>query len=110
MSVTVCYFIQSHRDPEQIYRLVRTLHRGSPTAVVVVQHNPAGCALDFAPIADLPRVHSFQATPPQLRSDFSCQMQPYFDAVDWLERFRALWEARLDRMSAYLDTLQEPKE
>ncbi|MBK8095985.1 MAG: winged helix-turn-helix transcriptional regulator [Planctomycetes bacterium] len=31
-------------------------------------------------------------------------------AVDWLDRFRALWEARLDRMSAYLDTLQEPKE
>ncbi len=86
MSVTVCYFIQSHRDPEQVYRLVRTLHRGSPTAVVVVQHNPAGCELDLAPIRDLPRVHAFHATPPQLRSDFSCQMQPYFDAVDWLEQ------------------------
>lgn len=31
-------------------------------------------------------------------------------AADWLDRFRAMWEARLDRMSAYLDKLQEPKE
>lgn len=29
-------------------------------------------------------------------------------AADWLERFRALWEARLDRMTAYLDKLQQP--
>jgi DNA-binding transcriptional ArsR family regulator len=28
------------------------------------------------------------------------------EADDWLEHYRALWEARLDRLGAYLKTLQ----
>ena len=54
MTATVCYFIQSHRDPEQIYRLVRTLRRGSPRARIVVQHNSVGCDLDRSPLAACP--------------------------------------------------------
>ena len=35
MTDAVCYFIQTHRDPEQIYRLVRTLRRGgNPKSLV----------------------------------------------------------------------------
>lgn len=37
-----------------------------------------------------------------------CRLRPegLRAAADWLEAYRALWEARLDRMEAYLDELQ----
>jgi hypothetical protein len=82
---TVCWFIQSHRDPEQVYRLVRTLRQGS-RGPIVVQHNFAGCHLDWEPLASLPDTHLLPASGPQIRAHFSCQMQPYLDAIDWLER------------------------
>jgi len=89
MTAAVCYFIQSHRDPEQIYRLVRTLRRGSARGRIAVQHNAAaGCRLDWAPVADLPDTHLFPATEPQVRSNYSCQVKPYLDFIDWLERER----------------------
>lgn len=85
MTATVCWFIQSHRDPEQVYRLVRTLRQGS-RGPIIVQHNFASCHLDWAPLAELPNTHLLAASGPQIRANFSCQMQPYFDAIDWLER------------------------
>jgi hypothetical protein len=85
LTASVCYFIQSHRDPEQIYRLVRTLRAGSPAARIVVQHNFAACPLDWSPLADLPRTHLYRACERQVRAHFSCQVQPYLDIVDWLE-------------------------
>jgi DNA-binding transcriptional ArsR family regulator len=37
-----------------------------------------------------------------------CRLQaaPMKDAVDWLERYRQHWEARLDRLEDYLKVLQ----
>ena len=87
MTDAVCYFIQTHRDPEQIYRLVRTLRRGSnPKSLVVVQHNPVGFELDWSPVADLPGVYLMPPCAPQLRSHYSCQVQPLLDCIDWMER------------------------
>jgi hypothetical protein len=86
MSATVCYYVQSHRDPEQIYRLVRTLRRGSPRAPIVVWHDFARCDLDGRPLAELPDVHLLRPPRPQTRGSFSCQTEPYLDVVDWLER------------------------
>jgi len=86
MTATVCYFIQSHRDPPQIYRLVRLLRQGSPRAKILVRHDFDKCALDWAPLADLPETFLLPSTGPQVRSDFSCQAQPYLDAIAWLER------------------------
>ncbi len=86
MTPTVVYFIQSHRDPEQIYRVVRTLRRGSERGVIVVQHNFASCPLDWAPLADVPGTHLLPASGRQIRSHFSCQVQPYLDLIAWLER------------------------
>lgn len=85
MTDTVCYFIQTHRDPEQIYRLVRTLRRGSANGLIVIQHNPIGFELDWGPVADLPGVHLMPPCAPQLRSHYSCQVQPFLDVIDWLE-------------------------
>lgn len=92
MISSICYFIQSHRDPEQIYRLVRRLREGSERGRVVVQHNFANCDLDWSPLASLPETHLIPATEPQVRSKFSCQVQPYLDAIDWLERERYEYE------------------
>jgi hypothetical protein len=86
MSVTVCYFVQSHRDPEQICRLVRTLRRGSPRAPLVVWHDFARCDLDESPLRELPGVHLLRSSWAQVRGSFACQTQPYLAVVDWLER------------------------
>ena len=86
MTDVVCYFIQTHRDPEQIYRLVRTLRRGSRNGLIVLQHNPIGFELDWAPLADLPGVYLMPPCAPQLRSHYSCQVQPFVDLIDWLEQ------------------------
>lgn len=86
MTATVCYFIQSHRDPEQIYRLVRVLRQGSPRAKIAVRHDFGKCDLDWSPLADLPDTWLLPSTgPPQVRSDYFCQAQPYLDAMGWLE-------------------------
>ena len=85
MTTTVCYYVQSHRDPEQIYRLARTLRRGSPRAPIVVLHDFARCDLDAAPLAAL-GVHLLRPSRPIARADFSAQSQPYLDVVAWLER------------------------
>jgi len=85
MSVTVCYHIQSHRDPEQIYRLVRTLRRGSPRAPIVVSHDFARCDLDPAPLTSLPDVHLLRPSQPPVRGSFTGQVQSWLDVVGWLE-------------------------
>jgi len=85
MSTSLCYFIQSHRDPEQIYRLVRTLRTGSPRTQVVLQHNSANCPLDEERFRALPGVHLLYPRHPQVRANFSCQVQPYLDAIELLE-------------------------
>ncbi len=86
MSARCCYFLQTHRDPEQVYRLVRTLRRGSPRAVIVVQHNFGAGPLDWEPLAAMADVHLLRLPYPQLRGSWSCQVQPTLDAIAWLER------------------------
>ena len=81
----VCYFIQSHRDPGQILRLVETLRRGSTGGIIVVQHHARDFALDWSPFARLPDVRQFFARSAQLRSAYSCQTEPYLDVIDWLD-------------------------
>ena len=41
-----------------------------------------------------------------------CRIQatPIKDVVDWAERYREVWEARLDRLDSYLQELQNKKE
>jgi DNA-binding transcriptional ArsR family regulator len=35
--------------------------------------------------------------------------EPLREATDWLERYRSLWEERLDRLEDYLRALQRPE-
>jgi hypothetical protein len=84
MSERCCYFLQTHRDPDQVLRLVRTLRTGSPRSLVVIQHNPAGCKLDHAPLQALGDVHLLDIGYRQIRGNWSCQVQPTLDAMAWL--------------------------
>ncbi len=84
MATTVCWFIQSHRDPEQIVRLVRTIRRGSD-GPIVLRHDDEALPLDVALFSAIPGFHLLPASGRQLRGTFSCQLQPYLDLVDMLE-------------------------
>lgn len=77
----VCYFVQSHRDPAQVARLLRTLRRGSPEAHLVVGHDARHSELRAA---ELPAgVDLFVPPPPIERGELSL-LSPYFLAIDRL--------------------------
>jgi hypothetical protein len=82
---TAAYFLQTHRDPEQIYRVLWRLRQGSPGAPIVVRHDYAACDLDPAPLEKM-GVHLMRSPGPLVRGSYPGQFQPYLDAVDWLER------------------------
>jgi len=48
-----CYLVQSHCDPGQVLRLVRTVKRSSPEALVLVVHDGRRVELDPAPFREL---------------------------------------------------------
>lgn len=76
----VCYLVQSHRTPQQVARLVRTLRAGSPDCIVHVSHDVAGSALDPA-LGRLPGVHVAPARGGY--GDFT-HVRRYLDAVAWV--------------------------
>lgn len=51
-----CYLVQSHCDPAQVLRLVRTIKRSSPGAQVLVVHDGRRVVLDPRPFRELPDV------------------------------------------------------
>ena len=79
----VCYFIQTHKNPTQIYRLVRTIKTSSPTAQVLIGHDFNKCYLDMEPLKDLQEVYLLENTFPIIWGNFSL-MQPYLNAIQWL--------------------------
>jgi hypothetical protein len=83
--MTICYFVQSHCLPAQVDRLIRTLRRGSARGVIVIEHDPSLCELDWAALAALPDVHRMDVPWKKTRTDYSCQVAPYFHLIDWLD-------------------------
>lgn len=49
----VCYYLETHRSPGQVLRLVRRIRDLSPAAAVVVHHDSRGVPLDPAPFTAL---------------------------------------------------------
>src|SRR4051812_25568898 len=78
---SVAYLIQSHRDPDQVLRLVRTLRAGSPASVIHVSHDERGERLDDAALTALGGVTVRYETGGY--GDFS-HVRRYLDAVAWL--------------------------
>ncbi|MEB3339119.1 MAG: beta-1,6-N-acetylglucosaminyltransferase [Leptolyngbyaceae bacterium] len=81
----VCYLIQTHTNPRQIYRLVQTIKQSSPNALILISHDCRHCPLDRAPLKYLSEVYLLQDKRPRKRGEFSL-IQPYFEAIEWAFR------------------------
>lgn len=78
-----CYFVQSHRDPAQVVRLVATIRRSSPTAYVLVGHDCRRCELTRRDLPQSADIDLFHPPGPIERGRLSL-LSPYFLAVDRL--------------------------
>ncbi|BAZ17168.1 hypothetical protein NIES4071_90460 [Calothrix sp. NIES-4071] len=76
----ICYLIQSHKSPEQIFRLIRTLKKSSPNCWIILSHDFSNCQLDIQPLQDLSNIHVISAK--VFRGDFS-PIQAYLNAIDF---------------------------
>lgn len=77
----VCYLLQTHKNQEQIARLVRIIKKSSPGSEVLVSHDFTSCNLDSSVLQNLSGVHVIPGEGG--RGDFSI-VQGYLDAVEWL--------------------------
>ena len=77
----ILYLIQTHKNPEQIYRLVKTIKRMSPNSYILISHDIKGCYLDTMPLKNFPEVEVIKGLGG--RGDFSI-IQGYLNALDWL--------------------------
>lgn len=80
-----CYLIQTHKNPKQIYRLVRLIKYSNPDAQIIISHDAHIKELPIEPIRSLTDVHLIQDSKPRFRGDFSL-IKPYLDAIDWLQK------------------------
>jgi len=79
----ICYFIQTHKNPEQIYRLVRTIKQSSSAAQILIGHDFNSCYLDLSPLRDLSNIALLKINFLVKRGSFSL-LKPYLNAIDWL--------------------------
>lgn len=77
----VCYLIQSHKNPEQIARLVRVIKKMSSMDFVLISHDFTSCDHVKTLVQDLAGVEVISCK--NERGDFSL-VQSYLDAVHWL--------------------------
>jgi hypothetical protein len=102
--VRVGYLVQSHRDPEQVARLVRTLRRGSPDGVVHVSHDFSSSPLDLTGVPGVivrPAKGGY--------ADFS-HVRRYLDAVDDLAADPPAWVVVLTGQDYPIRPLAEAEE
>jgi hypothetical protein len=79
----VVYLIQTYRNPEQIYRLVRIIKQSSPNSHILISHDLGGCDLSPAPLRNLSGVELIKTKSKVRRGRFSLA-QVYLDAISWL--------------------------
>jgi len=77
----VLYLIQTHKNPEQIYRLIKTIKKLAPTSYILVCHNFTYSNLDVAPLQTLPEVKVISSK--RELGDFSI-IQEYLEVIGWL--------------------------
>jgi len=81
----ICYFIQSHLAPPQVRRLIATLRRARPDNFLLIGHDGFAGHCSADELRRVVDVDVFAAREPARRGYFS-MLEPYFDAVDWLDR------------------------
>lgn len=77
----VCYFIQTHKNPEQIYRLVHILKKSSPDSLVILSHDFSACNLELNFLDELQGIKIIPSKGG--RGSFSI-IQAYLEAIEWL--------------------------
>ncbi len=77
----ICYLIMSHKNPEQIYRLIRTIKQFNPNSHILLSHDPRNCSLDVSMLEKFYGVHVQFA--PAERGDFS-PVDKYLSGINWL--------------------------
>jgi len=88
--VRVCYVVQSHADVGSLVRLVRTLRRGSPDALIVISHDSSGSALTAADLAGLD-VELHLVAGPRERSSYDL-VAYWFELVERLAERGAVYD------------------
>lgn len=84
--VKVVYFIQSHKNPEQILRLIGTIKQSSPNSLVLVSHDFQSSDLEYRPLQK--RFGGIEVIPRQqsVRRGDASILQVYLEAVLWLRQ------------------------
>lgn len=77
----ICYLLQTHSHPEQIFRLVHAIISSSSRAFVLICHDPRFCSLDTQTFSQLGPVHIISALGG--RGDFKI-VDSYLQAIGWL--------------------------
>ena len=76
----ICYLIQTHKNPEQIYRLIKTIKTSNTDNQVIVSHDFHSCNLDVKRLNDDGiKVLSGRGG----RGNFS-SVQSYLNAIEYL--------------------------
>jgi len=79
----VCYFIQSHKNPEQVCRLVRVIKKSSPSSQVLISHDFSTSYLDLTSLSNFPGIDIIKRNKPPKRGDSSI-LKIYLDTIDCL--------------------------
>lgn len=79
----ICYFIQSHTNPEQICRLVQVIKNSSPNSQVLINHDFSSSHLDLTSLNHFSEIDIIKRKKPARRCDSSI-IEIYLNAIDWL--------------------------
>ena len=77
----VLYFIQSHKNPAQIYRLVKVIKESSPNSLVLLSHDFSSCELDRGELEQFSGVELIERHRPARRGDDSV-LNIYLEAIE----------------------------
>ena len=80
--MTVCYLIQTYKNPDQIYRLAKLIEKTTSNSLTIISHNFNGCSLNlnlFKKIKNLEIIPNNGV----MMGSFSI-IQGLFDAISWL--------------------------
>jgi len=80
--MTICYLIQTYKNPEQIYRLVKLIKKTTSNSFIVVSHNFNSCNLNVNLLRKLQNVEVIPNNGVMMGS-FAI-LQGFFDAIAWL--------------------------
>lgn len=80
--MTVCYLIQTYKNPEQIYRLVRLIKNTTANSFIIISHNFSSCNLNISLLKKFQNVKVIHNNGVMMGS-FGI-LQGFFDAIAWL--------------------------